>query len=111
MGQLPFGTTTGPLGAELHEDGRRRLIPLAQPVPEACPQPEIAARSAGIGAAHPCKGALPAFCRRGPLVSLTRDRHCADPALHPSPCEELFESKHGLRKQANRHPLAISSVI
>ena len=85
MGQLPFGTTTGPLGAELHEDGRRRLIPLAQPVPEACPQPEIAARSAGIGAAHPCKGALPALCRRGLAYLVTRDRHCADPALHPSP--------------------------
>ena len=85
MGQLPFGTTTGPLGAELHEDGRRRLIPLAEPVPEACPQPEIAARSAGIGAAHPCKGALPALCRRGLAYLVTRDRHCADPALHPSP--------------------------
>ena len=65
MGQRPFGMTTGLFGAELHEDGRRRLIPLAQPVPEARPQPEIAARSAGVGAAHPCIGCAPAFCRRG----------------------------------------------
>src|SRR6516162_2912023 len=46
-GQRPAGTTTGLLGS-LAGRGRKgsRLIPLSQPIPEARPQPEIAAWSA-----------------------------------------------------------------
>ena len=84
-GQRPAGITTGLLGS-LAGRGRKglRLIPLSQPIPEARPQPEIAAWSAET-APRTLQGCAPACCERGLRPAHVPDEpgNRAESALHP----------------------------